>query len=254
MQNEYGMKIKPVVRTPLVDVVVERLRALIESGSLKSGDPVPAEPKLVSQMGVSRTVVREAVKRLQTDGLVTIRRGVGTYVADRNDLSNCLRLVRTAMVLSSHDLVRFIELREAIEAHAARQAAHLATSQDVAELESLCREMEDANQDYQIAMRIDLRFHLRMVEISNNQLMRSVLEILQEYILESMARTTPRPRQWPMSKRSHMAIVEAIRNRDSEAAEAAIRDHMNIVVRRLQAHDTPGQKASRRLAGLDMHS
>lgn len=236
------MKLKAVARVPLVDVVVERLRKTIESGSLNSGDRLPSEPELVAQLGVSRTVLREAIKRLQTDGLVTIRRGVGMYVAERNDLANCVRLVRTAMTLSSDELVRFVELREAIESHAARRAAALASDRDVAELESLCEEMEDEKQDFEVAMRLDLRFHLRMVQICNNELMKSVLEILQEYILEGMARTTPRPRQWPMSKRSHMALVEAIRRHDSDGAESAVHDHMNILVRRLQEQSKPEPK------------
>jgi GntR family transcriptional regulator, transcriptional repressor for pyruvate dehydrogenase complex len=240
------MKLKSIERTPLVDVVIERLRAMIADGSLKSGDLIPPEPALVAQLGVSRTVVREAIKRLQTDGLVVIRRGVGTYVADRNDLSNCLRLVRTALTLSSAELIRFVELREAIEALTARQAAQLATDCEIAELESLCDQMENEKLDYEEAMRLDLRFHLRMVDIGKNRLMRGVLEILQEYILEGMLRTTPKPRQWPLSKRSHKAMIEAIRNRDSDAAEAAVHDHMNILVRRLQENDKPGRKSQQK--------
>ncbi len=240
------MKLKSVQRTPLVDVVVERLRQSIESGNLSSGDRLPPEPELVSQLGVSRTVLREAIKRLQTIGLVTIRRGVGTYVADRNNLVNCIRLVRTAMALSSDELIRFVELREAIEAHAARQAANIATEQDIVELALICDEMEDENQDYEKAMQLDLRFHLRLIEITGNKLMVNVLEILQEFIYEGMLRTTPKPRQRVVSRQGHMAIVDAIQNHNSDAAEAAIHYHMNLLVRRLQECEKPEQGKSRR--------
>lgn len=231
------MVLEPNERISLVDSVVARLQSSIESGSYRSGDRLPSEMELVSQLGVSRTVLREAIKRLQTNGLVTIRRGIGTYVAERDDFAQYLRLVRTAMVLSCEELIPFVELREAIEVHAAGRAAILATKEDVEALSSLCEQMEDEGQHPETAMKLDLQFHLKIVEISKNSLMRSVLEIIQEFILEGMQRTTPEPRQWPMSKRSHMAIVDAISNRDADAAGAAIRDHMNILVRRLQESD-----------------
>jgi GntR family transcriptional regulator, transcriptional repressor for pyruvate dehydrogenase complex len=222
-----------VVRTSLVDFVVERLRTLIESGLLKSGDPVPPEAELGAQLGVSRTVVREAVKRLQTVGLVTVRRGIGTYVAGPHELANCIQLMRTAMTLSAGELVRLIEFREALEVYAARQAAHLATPADVAALESLCKGLEDERQDFAATMQVDLKLHLRMVEICGNPLMRSALEILQEFILEGMRRTRPQPQQWPLSKRIHKAMIDAIRNGDANAAETAIREHMRLLIRRL---------------------
>jgi len=230
------MRLKSVQRVPLVDAVMERLRESIERGDLSSGDRLPTEPELVSQLGVSRTVLREAIKRLQAIGLVCIKRGVGTYVADRDNLRNSVRLMRSAMGLSAAELLHFVELREAIEAHAARRAATLAGEQDVAELDSLCAQMEDQREDQrdQQAIQTDMRFHLRMVAVSGNKLMLSVLEILQEFILEGMRRTTPLPQQWPLSRRIHMALVDAIRTHDPDAAQNAIYDHMNLLIRRLQ--------------------
>jgi GntR family transcriptional regulator, transcriptional repressor for pyruvate dehydrogenase complex len=240
------MKLKSVQRTPLVEVVVEKLRESIQRGRFGRGQRLPSEPELVQQLGVSRTVLREAINRLQTVGLVTIKRGVGTYVADPDDLANCARLLRTAMALSSDELVRFVELREAIESHAARQAAARATPEDVAELASLCGRMEDEEETDEQAMRLDLQFHLCLVKITGNRLMQSVLEMLQEFIVEGMLRTTPRPRQRSFSRRAHLAIVDAIRNHDSEAAAVAVGDHMNLLVRRLQEDHKLGRRKSPR--------
>jgi GntR family transcriptional repressor for pyruvate dehydrogenase complex len=230
------MKLKSVERVPLVDMVVDRLRESIERGGLTSGDRLPAEPELIAQLGVSRTVLREAIQRLQTIGLVSVRRGLGTYVADRDNLGSCARLVRTAMTLSAEELLEFIELREAVEAHAARCAASLATEHDVAELESLCTQMEDQREgrQEQEAIDLDMRFHLRMVAVGGNKLMRSVLEILHEFILEGMRRTMPPPEHWPLSRRIHMALVDAIRRHDPDAAERAIHEHMSLLASRLQ--------------------
>jgi GntR family transcriptional regulator, transcriptional repressor for pyruvate dehydrogenase complex len=231
------MDLRSVQRTPLVAVVVEKLRKLIESGGLKSGDRLPPEPELVTQLGVSRTVLREAIIRLQTVGLVNIKRGVGTYVADQSDVTACVQLVRSVMALSTDELIRFVELRDAIESHAARLAANLVTETDVAEFESLCNALEDSRHDLDQAMKIDLQFHLRLVEITGNRLMRDILVILREFIREGIYRTTPAPIQRMLSRKCHMPIVDALRNHDSEAAEAAVHNHMHLLIRRLQERD-----------------
>ena len=228
------MKLRHIGTESLVDAVVLQLRDSVERSGLSSGDRLPSEPKLVEQLGVSRTVLREAISRLQSIGLLVVKRGVGTYVADRDDLANCVKLFRTTMAISSKDLAQFIELREAIECQAARQAALRAGDEDLAELESLCRQMEGEGQDYHEAMRLDLKFHLKIVASTGNKLMLSVLEVIQEFMLEGMLRTTPKPRQRLLSQRYHMAIVDAFRRRDPDAAEQAVREHMALLLRRLQ--------------------
>jgi GntR family transcriptional regulator, transcriptional repressor for pyruvate dehydrogenase complex len=232
------MDIQPVQRTPLVTLVVDKLRKMIESRGLKSGDRLPPEPELIGQLGVSRTVLREAIIQLQTIGLVNIKRGVGTYVADPSDLSACVQLVRSAMALSTDELFRFIEFRDAIESYAARLAADRVTAEDLDELEALCNELEASRHDLDQAAKIDVRFHLRLADIAGNRLMRDVLEILREFIREGIYRSTKMPLQRLLSRRCHMPIVDALRSRDPDAAEAAVHAHMHLLIRRIQERRT----------------
>lgn len=237
------MKLKPVQQASLVDQVVQKLRQWIDSGGVKRGQRLPSEPELVTQLGVSRTVLREAIIRLQAVGLVTIKRGMGTYVADQNDIAACVGLMRTVMNLSSDELIRFVEVRDAIESHAARMAASIATEGDVAELESICNELQDARENLSEAMQIDLRFHLRIIDITGNQLMREILVVLREFIFEGFVRTTPMQCSEILSRRIHMDIVNALRNHDADAAEAAVHAHMHLLTRRLQEGGKAGRKA-----------
>jgi GntR family transcriptional repressor for pyruvate dehydrogenase complex len=241
-----AVKLRHIGTESLVDAVVLQLRDSIERSGLSSGDRLPSEPELVEQLGVSRTVLREAISRLQSIGLLVVKRGLGTYVADRDDLANCVKLFRTTMAISAKDLSQFIELREAIECQAARQAAVLASDEDLAGLESLCRQMEGKGRDYHEAMRLDLKFHLDVVASTGNKLMLNVLEVIQEFVLEGMLRTTPKPRERLVSQRYHMAIVDALRGRDPDAAEQAVREHMALLLRRLQesAGQAPDETAS----------
>jgi GntR family transcriptional repressor for pyruvate dehydrogenase complex len=229
------LTLQPVPQTSLVDTVVERLRAIIDDGRLQSGDRLPTESELGRQLGVSRTVLREAVGRLESLGLVTVQRGRGMFVGDQGSVSQCARLVRSALAVSSKELVQFTEFRSAIECYAARRAAESANDADVTELLRLSKDIDNESKSDEAAMRADFEFHRRLMAITGNELMRSVLEVIQEFVFASMLRTTPKPRDREASRRRHRLIVEAVRARDPDAAEKAVSAHMEHTLRMLQA-------------------
>jgi GntR family transcriptional repressor for pyruvate dehydrogenase complex len=227
------LKIKPIGRQSLVDTVVARIRGVIEQGHLQAGDRLPTEAELSEQLGVSRTVVREAVSQLESLGLLNVRRGRGMFVGDGNSLIRCMQMLRSALALSPKELVQVTEFRKAIECYAARYAAERATPEDQTELASLCDEMDREGREYLEAMQLDFQFHRRLMAITGNPLMCSVLEVIQEFILAAMVQTTPKPRDRVQSHRRHLAIVEAIRAGDPDAAEIAMQNHMEHTVRML---------------------
>jgi len=223
------MVFKPVGRgASLVDTVVDQVQHLIAGGHLESGDRLPKEDELVEQMGVSRTVLREALSRLEATGLVTIQRGRGMFVADASGVASCARLIRNAMTLTGKDLGQFMEFRRIIECQAARRAA---------ELEALCLEMNRPDQDFLESVRLDFQFHLKIVEISGNQLMHGALGVIQEFIMTSMVKTTPNPRDYDRSRKIHLEIIDAIRSGDPDVAEAAARAHMDLNDRSLKERE-----------------
>lgn len=231
------MRIKPIPRRSTVDQVVERILTVIKQDQLLPGMRLPGELELVEQLQVSRPALREALARLDSLGLVSIQRGRGTFVGDRGSLVNCIQLVRSALTISPRELLKYAELRSAIEVQAVRLAAQRATAADVLILEELLREMNDVDRPYDQALEIDFRFHRKIVEISGNELMQNVMEVIYEFVLAQMARTTPVPRNNELGHRLHHEIVAAIRQQDPSAAERAMRTHMEAVLHRLTAHD-----------------
>jgi GntR family transcriptional repressor for pyruvate dehydrogenase complex len=213
--------------------VVTLLREVIETRGLAPGDRLPTEAELVESLQVSRPVLREAIGRLQTLGLVRVKRGLGMFVGDRNSLAGCLQLVRTALAVTPRDLTHLGDLRSALEHHAARRAAELATEDAAAELRALCDEMDRQDLPYEEAIGVDFAFHRKLVEITGNELMLNVMSVLQEFIVEAMVKTTPRPRDRSVSRRLHRAIAEAVGRGDPDAAERAMREHMEVTVHRL---------------------
>ncbi len=221
------MRITPVPRTSLVDTVVERLRSLIDENGLGPGDRLPTEAELVKQLEVSRTVLREAVGRLEAMGLVSVRGPRGMFVGDVGSLHSCVRLVGSAMAISPRELLQFSEFRRAIECDAVRAAAERATAGDVAELEASCREIGRSDLTHAEAHEIDLRFHRKLLDLSGNELMMNVMDVIREFVRASIARGSP-PRRDPLvTQRHHRAIVTAIKAKDADAAERAMRAHLD---------------------------
>jgi|SRR5579862_4209210 len=232
------MVFHPIGRSAsLVDTVVDQVQKLIANGRLESGARLPKETELVEKFGVSRTVLREALGRLEATGLVTIQRGRGMFVGGSNDVAQCARFMRNAMTLTSKDLAQFVEFRRVIEVQAARRAAERATPEDLDELDRLCRRMNDRDVPFEDSVRLDFEFHLKIVEIGGNQLMHSALGIIQEFIMTAMAKSTPNPRDHDNSRRVHQELVRALRTGDPEVAEKAARAHMDLSEGSLKERD-----------------
>jgi GntR family transcriptional repressor for pyruvate dehydrogenase complex len=236
------MNVEPIVRQSLADAVVDRLRGLIDKENLKAGDRLPGEMELVRQLQVSRPVLREALGKLATLGLVQIQRGRGIFVAERDNLASCAQLLRSAMTISPKDLLKYAEVRWGIECYAARRAAELATAEDLAELENLLEQMDQPGRHYMEALRFDLQFHRKLIDITGNEVIRNLMEVIHEFVRASMMHTTPKPRDRNWSRPLHRAILDAVRSANPDAAEAAMRAHMESVVHRLKAAAKGGQK------------
>lgn len=244
-----AVRMELIAKNSLVDMVVERIRGLIEQNRLQAGDRLPTESELVVRFGVSRGALREGVRRLETLGLLTVAHGRGMFVADGGQLANCIRLFRSAMGISPKDSLQFAEFRRILECHTARRAAELASAEDVAELEKL---LEQKNREGPVdGVQWDWLFHRKLAEIAGNELVRNVLVVLQEFVVAGIWHTSRLPddsTQRRKSHRLHRQILEAIRARDPDAAERAMHAHMDALVRSLQMIDGP-QPAPRRKRG-----
>lgn len=215
------MQIAAIERQSTADLVVERIAQVIRHRGLLAGDRLPGEHELVEQLKVSRPVLREALARLQSMGLVDIQRGRGTFVGNATSLANCVRLLRSAVTISPRELQTYAELRSAIEVQAARQAAECATAEDVGELTALLKQLDDDELPYAEALEIDFRFHRKLLDIAGNPLMVNIMEVIYEFVLTQMALTTPSQRENQLGRRLHKAILTAVSDHDPDAAERA---------------------------------
>jgi GntR family transcriptional repressor for pyruvate dehydrogenase complex len=227
------MQLEAIDRHTTADLIVERIAGVIKDRKLAAGERLPGEHELVAQLKVSRPILREALARLQSMGLVDIQRGRGTFVGNATSLANCVRLLRSAVTISPQELLSYAELRSAVEVQAARQAAENATDEDVAALTAILKKLDDDDLPYPEALELDFQFHRKLLDIAGNPLMRNLMEVIYEFVLTQMARTTPSQRDNQVGRRLHKAILRAVRERNPDGAAEAMQKHMQAVIDRL---------------------
>jgi DNA-binding FadR family transcriptional regulator len=217
-------KVRTYPRRGLHGAVVHEIGVRILRGELKPGDTLP-DNGLIDEPGVSRTVLREAIKVLAAKRLVESRPKTGTRVRPRRDW-NLLDPDVLAWQIEAGPNADFLgqalELRRMIEPAAARVAAERATEDQIAALYAAYEEMAAAGDDLDAFMEPDLRFHSLLLEACGNELLEHMSAIFTAVLRTVFAYSSSSSRAYPRAARRHRAIVKAIEARDPDAAEQAV--------------------------------
>lgn len=209
--------------------VAAALMEELHSGKYTIGDKMPAERDLAVRMKVSRPVVREAILALEVLGLIEVRLGAGTFVVRLPGETDEPRFSVSPFEL--------LEARLVFEGEAAALAAVQITDEEIARLEKLVDAIRLQNEELIAEENADMAFHMTIARAARNAAVEKVVEDLWlqrwnsaecELLLEQ-ARTA---KVLPMVE-EHMAIVEALRSRDPKAARAAMRAHLEAVIKHL---------------------
>lgn len=213
------------------ELVIRQLRGLIESGRLKPGEKLPAEPELAARFGVSRTVLREALKVLELSGYLEVRRGYGggTFVAVPSPEE--FRTVGPAeLSLPAVTQRQLHEVRLAIEPYAAG-AATRAGFRDVEPLEDSIREMEVFDDRPARVLEANFGFHVAVSRASGNPVFVAVLAELRAPVYRDLNLLVRDPEWREACRREHESIVGEIRDGNVEGAESAMRRHLENELR-----------------------
>lgn len=217
-------------RGGLAQAVVDSLGARIRSRTLMPGDKLPTESQIVAEHGVSRTVVREAISRLQAAGLVETRHGVGTFVI-RPRGGGGFR-IGASDVATIADVLAVMELRISLEVEAASLAAQRRTAEQLAALQRALEAFGAAMAAQGDTVSPDLKFHLLVAEATGNRYFVDILEHLgatlipRARIKASPAASEPLMDYLRRVNREHEEIYTAVARGDAEAARAAMRLHL----------------------------
>lgn len=232
LPNLAGMRVS---RSRLPEQIVEQLKELIILKQLSVGDKLPSERTLAEQLGVSRSIVREAVKLLEQQGLLSVQVGRGTFITSVQPeaITDSLNMMLRQQGSLTFDHVYAI--RRMIEVETARIAAHSATEDDIGELERWLQEMIDNQHDIERFSFADTEFHKMLARATENPLFLVLLMPITN-LLREIQRTASRTFGGPSDAvYYHRRIVDAVRNHDADGAGAAMREHLESVMKWLKA-------------------
>lgn len=224
----------PIERPRLSDTIYGQLLDEIMAGRFSAGDRLPTENQLAQRFSVSRPVVREALQRLQTDGVVMARQGSGTYV----QRSPSQRVAELTARHSLHEVLQVMELRMALEELSARLAARNRTEEQLRAIEQARQALGEAFPRDVAAREADYAFHRAIAVASGNPLLVEALDQLSERVKGGMNVTLSLTRDASAQRQArvldeHDRIVHAIRVGDAESASIAMRYHLDQVRNRL---------------------
>lgn len=209
----------------LCDEVAGHIKEAIITGHFKSGDPLPSETDLAAQFGVSRPVVREALKTLQSTGFLEIRRGTkgGAFVTDLKRLTlveNLTDLIRLRRITVDH----MFQARLHLEPEVMRLTVANATDEQIDRMKDLVRESETTSDDYR-RIELNSEFHRLIGRACGNPFYALLMESFMDFA--GVFSRTIKPVSQNIHRRGdHAAIVEAIADRDAEKAAALAMEHL----------------------------
>jgi GntR family transcriptional repressor for pyruvate dehydrogenase complex len=225
--TEAPLNLDRVDRTPrLSDVVSERLLTAIHDAKLQPGARLPSERELGDQFGVSRTVIREAIRHLAARGVLDVRSGSGATVAriDSSGVTDALALFlgRTGFP----DPRKIHEVRELIETQTARLAAQRATDEHLAEIRRTHERLAEVAHDPEAAAEADVAFHRAIAQATENELFVVLVDSIGDIMMEIRRATVWKPGRVQVGIEHHGRILAALESRDVDATVRAMEDHL----------------------------
>ena len=223
--------IKPGFEAIRKNKVHEEVAKQIERLILKElnpGDKLPAERELAEMLGVSRSSIRDAIRRLELMGLVQPRQGAGTVVQEISP--EALVTPLSNVIANKGKLVgELLDFRRMLEPPLAARAAKHASTGQIAEMEAILRRQDKKVRRGEAAIEEDTEFHYSIAMASGNSVVLKVLDVVMDMLRETRTRSLQVAGRPQKSFAGHRRILAAIKRSDAEAAEAAMRQHIEDV-------------------------
>ena len=213
----------------LAQHVVDEIIGRVHDKTLQIGDKLPTEATLMREFGVSRTVIREALSRLQANGIVETRHGIGTFILQTDNLQSVFSQGAPTTI---RDIIAMLEIRIGVEAEAVALAALRATPKQIAGLHKSLNLFDRQIRQGQLTLDADVDFHLGIARATNNKYFEEMSGFFNEVIPRARINTYRfstgiREKFLRRMLWEHQTILAAIENRNPSLAQSIMRVHLN---------------------------
>ncbi|MCI0628116.1 MAG: FadR family transcriptional regulator [Acidobacteria bacterium] len=223
--------LKPVSRATLSEQVASQIVEMISAGQILPGEKLPSEHQLCQTLGVGRSTLREALRSLSFVGMVKMRPGEGSFVAD-GPSRFVDRVLQQGLLNTEKDVRDLAETRIVIETELAALCAQRAAEEDFQRLELLISRMqqsfESGGADF---LPLDVEFHFAIASGSQNKVLSQVLRMIRALLEEYIARSLQVPGSAAIAIQHHLSILKALKQRNSQKARAAMLKHLQTFQR-----------------------
>ncbi len=234
--NQINTLFQPVESTNLYKSIAERIKKAIFKDHLKPGDKLPSEKELSSYFNVSKTSLREALRTLEAEGLIEIRKGVsgGAFVR-AVDCQIACGFFFNYIYFQKPTLSEFSQIRTILELSIIDMIIPIMTEEDLAKIEDNLEKTKEILNQGQYIYELDLSFHRMLAAMTKNRILEFVLEAIKNSVFEIKSILEP---DYEFSKHiyeAHRLIFEGLKERDTEKAKAEMYNHIKDVETRLLA-------------------
>lgn len=231
--------ITPIKKTRVAEEVADRIRVLMLDGTFPPGEPLPSERHLAERFGVSRGSIRDALRTLETIGLLETRHGQGTFPHELS-VDRLVAPLASVMAYRSDLQDELLDVRRMFEPAVARAAALRATEEDLADLQRILETQRQKLKAGQSAIAEDTAFHAILARATRNRVVMSIMATLNDLLVESRTQSLRQKGRPARSIDGHEAVVAALRRRDVEGASQAMYNHIDqIADLHVPAHKGP---------------
>ena len=230
--------VDPERRGSTSEEVVTQMREMIHRGELRPGDRLPPERDLAKLLGVSRPTLRAAIRSLAAVGVLQSKQGAGTFVVE-SDGPPALDSAPLRMMASLHGFTasEMFEARRSLEMAIAALAAERATGEQMATMAEEIAGMFASLDDPEQFLVHDMRFHQMVAASSGNRIMTALMNMVATVLFDVRRKTVNRARDLKESAEMHRQIYRAIRDRNSDEARNAMRDHLILAERAQESEE-----------------
>jgi GntR family transcriptional repressor for pyruvate dehydrogenase complex len=238
------MDLAPIKSTRIYEEIVRQVKAMIAEGRLKGGDRLPPERDLAEKFVVSRTSVREALRALESLGLVEIRPGEGTFIREMS-VDALVEPLALLMVSQREATGELFEARRLLEPALAALAAARATPEEMQEMERILEEQAKEVAAGRTGLAQDAQFHAAIGAASHNRAITRIAHAIMDLLAQSREDSLNTPGRPTRSHDSHHRVLAAIRVRDAEAARLAMLEHIESVESLVLGPEADGARRGR---------
>ncbi|MGH9844172.1 MAG: FadR/GntR family transcriptional regulator [Blastocatellia bacterium] len=241
--NHQIAPMEPIDRAGITELVVQRIKELLERGELKAGSRLPPERELADMLSISRPSLRTALKALSVMGIIRAKPGAGTYIAEEipavfTEPMHFMTLIHNTSV------EELFEARRIIEAGLAELAAERATDADIAALNREIEDMRKAIGDPENFLKHDVRFHQAMAHAANNKLMSGVMDTIAQLLFHIRRQSIARASDLDEAIEWHRKIVAAMQKHDGKRAKDMLSGHLRAAQRAWERESKNGQSGT----------